>query len=117
MEFKPATLLVHEVIRRLMTRKVLFAMASVVGVVCLVTVYYYIKVSAMVDKAFSGGLFERSAKIYAIAPGNVPSKAGPSGTGKAFRVSLQEVQQDDSSEPELITNFFDATRARRRVVT
>jgi penicillin-binding protein 1B len=68
--------------------KTFYVVLGVLLLPCIIALYYYVKFSSLVDERLKGDVFARSAKIYA---GSEP-------------------------EPALITNYFDASRAKRRLV-
>jgi penicillin-binding protein 1B len=68
--------------------KTFYVVLGIILLPCIFSLYYYLKFSALVDERLKGDVFARSAKIYA----------------------------GSEEQPELITNFFDASRTKRRLV-
>jgi penicillin-binding protein 1B len=89
--------------------KITFHLALVTGILIgLITLYYFVKFSAIVDARFNGDIFRQSAKIYAAVPGFEQQIRG----AKTASISHPAASKDAS----YMASFFDVTRARRRFV-
>ena len=83
-------------------------------VVGLVTIYYFVKFSAIVDARLGGDFVKQNAAIYAAVPGFEQLPSDPRSKAISTRVSNQT--PSTNSEPPLMAYFFDVSRARRRLV-
>jgi penicillin-binding protein 1B len=105
-QFKRAT---ERLVRHPQFKKV----AIITGVVALIpssiALYYYLKFAGIVDERLSQGLSGQSAQIYAATSDDAGSNTPPS--------ALAATDDGFSGpEPTLITSFFDASRAKKRVI-
>jgi len=83
-------------------------------VVGLVTIYYFVKFSAIVDARLGGDFVKQNAAIYAAVPGFEQLPSDP--RSKAISTRLSNQTPSTNSEPPLMAYFFDVSRARRRLV-
>jgi penicillin-binding protein 1B len=86
--------------------RILFATLGVAVLCAMFTIYWYTRFSITVSERLDGD-FKNSARIYAAVPDDIPP------TALALRNASASESED---EPGLMTNFFDADRARQRIV-
>lgn len=108
--------------RLLTLRKLLCVVLTFAIISGSVSLFYFLKFSAMVDRRLDGEVFKYSAKIYAAAT-DLGQPAGVRSTGnRATRISFQGsligagAGKLSRTPPTFMTNFFDASRAKSRPV-
>ena len=80
----------------------------------LVTIYYFVKFSAIVDARLGGDFAKQGAALYAAVPGFEPFPNDDRSIARSTRISHQTPSRDP--EPDFMGHFFDESRARRRLI-
>jgi penicillin-binding protein 1B len=92
-----------------------FHVGLVTGLVLgLVAIYYFVKFSAIIDARLGGDFIKQSAGIYAAVPGFEQFPGDTRSIARSTRTSYQTPSRN--TEPDFMGNFFDVSRARRRLI-
>jgi len=95
--------------------RIAFHLGLVTGIVVgMITVYYYVKFSAIVDARLGGDFVKQSAAIYAAVPGFEQLPNDTRSKARSTRISYQTPSKNP--DPSLMANYFDVSRERRRLV-